>query len=533
MATSFKDGNGRRAQRGSTLQLLQSLRHRHTLPDKLRSRSCRRKYLVRSSSHTRRRILADALLLPDQILPLLAIDIPPHGYTHRNVDLVSCLLTSRTLHAATLTTLYNRITIPHSMIFSKFLDHITQHPALGTVVRRLDFSHFSSVGLGRTKRMNSELQMVTAATLLKCLELTPRLQEFLVQEHLDNDLDQAVITKIFCDMPLLRAVDFCAASSFSFKDAFTAVMSPTKIDLPLMIQIKRLSLHECTTLPSSALETLLPRLPLLTHLDVGHTQITDSALSSIPDTARLTHLSLSRCTRISGPRVVDFLINHPAANRSMVYLNLQADLSRYRLLSQADVETLLPKLPSNLRALNLSGAKLIGAHMPMLLPLTKHVEELSLGYSELSLDDIHQIFVPKSAAHEDGALSVEEQNWIPPVLHYLDLTGVPAVTPGRLMSSSCVLLRPMTQPLEVLEIGEHVISGLRERVASSRRLGWVLRELGRRGWYVREPSKDIAVADRDTGRRAWKMGAMWWGVRKIPVAWGEVGGLYGHYMFKK
>jgi hypothetical protein len=29
------------------------------------------------------------------------------------------------------------------------------------------------------------------------------------------------------------------------------------------------------------------------------------------------------------------------------------------------------------------------------------------------------------------------------------------------------------------------------------------------------------------------MGARWWGMRKIPVTVGEVGGIYGHYMFKK
>jgi hypothetical protein len=37
----------------------------------------------------------------------------------------------------------------------------------------------------------------------------------------------------------------------------------------------------------------------------------------------------------------------------------------------------------------------------------------------------------------------------------------------------------------------------------------------------------------DDGSRSWKMGARWWGMRKIPMAVGDVGGIYGHYMFKK
>ncbi|KAI9717158.1 MAG: hypothetical protein M1812_004906 [Candelaria pacifica] len=471
----------------------------------------------------------------DQIVPQLAADLPPNGYTPRNVDLISCLLASRTLHAATLATLYRQITIPHSLIFSKFLQHIVQHPALGTIVKRLDFSHFSSVGMGRTKQMNQDIQNVTATTLTKCLELTPRLQEFLVQEHLEDDLDERVLRKLFCDLENLRAIDLCASSSFMFRTAFSAVINAENPVLPQVLNIRRLSLHECSTLSSLTLEVLLPRLRFLTHLDVCHTQLTDKTLSSIPDTARLTHLNLSRCTRVSGEGVVDFLTTHPAVKDTLVYLNLQADVSRYRLLSQENVGALLPRLPWTLRALNLNGANISRAHMQLLLPLTKHLEELSIGYSEINIDDVNALFVPAPPADGED-ISIEEAMWIPPSLHYLDLTGISAITPRAVFASSSVLLRPMTQPLEVLELGDNSnrnISGLRQQTAAGKRLGWVVRDLGRRAWYVREPPKDLKPEERDNGKRSWKMGAMWWGMRKVPVAWGEVGGLYGHYMFKK
>lgn len=470
----------------------------------------------------------------DQIIPQLAADIPPNGYTPRNVDLISCLLTSRTLHAATLATLYRQITVPHSLIFSKFLQHIVQHPALGTIVKRLDFSHFSSVGMGRTKQMNQDIQNVTATTLLKCLELTPRLQEFLVQEHLEDDLDEGVLRKLFCDLENLRAVDLCASSSSMFRTAFSAVVNAENKALPQVLNMRRLSLHECSTLSSPTLEVLLPRLRYLTHLDVCHTQLTDKTLFSIPETARLTHLNLSRCTRLSGEGVVKFLTTHPAAKDTLVYLNLQADVSSYRLLSEENVEALLPRLPSTLRALNLNGAKILRAHVQLLLPLTKHLEELSIAYAEINMDDVNSMFVP--APPSDGEdISIEEATWTPPSLHYLDLTGISAITPRAVFASSSVLLRPMTQPLEVLELdnSNRGISGLRQQTAAGKRLGWLVRDLGRRAWYVREPSKDIKPEERDNGKRSWKMGAMWWGMRKVPVAWGEVGGLYGHYMFKK
>ncbi|KAL9595715.1 MAG: hypothetical protein Q9179_004873 [Wetmoreana sp. 5 TL-2023] len=468
----------------------------------------------------------------DEIIAQLALDTPPSGYTPRNVDLISCLLTSRTIHVATINTLYGHITIPHSSIFLKFLTHIAEHPGLGTIVKRMDLSHFTSIGLGRSRQVNSEVQNMTSRTLLKCLELTPAMQEILLQENLDDDIDEHVLSKIFYGLPKLRAVDFCASSSKPFAESFTSAVTDL-VDSPLNLGIRRLGLHECFTLPSAVFETLLPRLPHLTHLDVSHTRITDRALASIPESASLSHLNLGRCTQISGHGVVDFLTSHPAA-KNLVFLNLSCDIARYRLLWEADVERLLPALPTTLRSLNLNGAKIRPWHTPLILALTKHLEELSLASADLSMQNINALFrpaSPPSSPTRETALTQEpSQPWIEPTLHYLDLSSIPAITQSSLFSTSCILLSPSTAPLEVIELGDKAISSLRECRNTNKRLGWVVKELGRRGWYVRDSN---ATGGNQGGRRSWKMGAMWWGMRKCPVAWGEVGGLYGHYMFKK
>lgn len=499
--------------------------------------------------------------LIDQIMSLLITETPSNGCAHRNTDLMACLLTSRTLHSVTLRTLYRHATFPHSLIFHKFLNQITQNPTLGGAVRRLDFSHFSSIGLGRTKRMNTEIQMLTASTLTACFDLAPRLREFLAQEHLEDDLDERVLGKLFHGLSFISALDFCGCASPSFTAAFSKVISRSNPALPSTLTLERLSLHECATLPPQTFYTLLARLPRLTHLDLCHTPVTASALSLISDQARLTHLNLSRCTRLAGNQVVDFLVNHPAVKDSLVYLNLLADASRYRLLCADDVSQLLPHLPSTLRALNLSGAEIVSRHVPMLQPLMGHLEELSIGFCELSLAEIQSFYLPPQKPEEEEGWSKEganqqqshepenpgqpmalkqaeevvdppEEPWCPPSLRYLDLTGVKAITPAMLFSSDCILLKPLTRPLEVIELGERVMSDLRARGPTNKRVGWAVRELGRRGWYVREPSPETSAAEKDPGR-PWKMGAMWWGMRKIPVAWNEVGGLYGHYMFKK
>lgn len=473
----------------------------------------------------------------DQIMPYLAITAPTNGYTTRNKDLASCLLVSRTFHYHTLATLFAHVSFPHSSIFSKFLSHIRKYPELGELVKRLDFSAFTSVGLGRTMRMNFEIQRLTATTLRACLQLTPRLREFLASESMGMDTDTEVLQSLFCELPYLQALDFCGLSHKEFVDGMSRVLTPANSLLPQRLPIKRLGLHGCTTVQMSSISTILPRLSFITHLDLTHTQVTDAMLNTIPKTAKLTHLSLSRCNRLKGPATVDFLINHPAT-RSLVYLNLLFETSRYRLLSTSDVDSLLPELPESLVSLNLSGAKLTNAHIPELRRLAKHLEELSIGYADLSMADICTILEPGYGSCEDACVE-DKQFLVKHTLRYLDVTGIASVNPAVLLyTQQCNILLPSSYPLQVIELSEKVLTGLKERPAPGKRVGWKVKDQGRRGWYVRaeagvhpggEETAKKCLAD--DGERAWKMGGKWWGNRKIGCAVGEISGIYGYYGF--
>ncbi|PBP21460.1 leucine Rich Repeat domain-containing protein [Diplocarpon rosae] len=456
------------------------------------------------------------------IIDNLALDIPPNGFTARNIDLMSLLLTSRGMHAATLATLYAQVTFPHSRIFRKFLSHVQEHPALGTIVRRLDFSHFNPTGAGMSARERAQTQNLIPETLSECLSLTTNLQEFLAQEHIDNEISPAVLKTLFCDLPKLKALDLCACSSASFRESFNAIISANM--LPPILPITRLSLHECTILPSSVFDSLLPRMPHLTHLDVAHTRITDAALHSIPQTARLTHLNLSKCSLLSGAAVSSFLTTHPGA-RSLVYLNLAMDAKSSEMLSSDEISALLPTLPHSLRSLNLKGSKMGKEHIDLLLPLTKHLEELGLG-RHLDLQQLVRLFIP------NPNLPLEDQlAWTPHSLRYLDVSDltIAQLDLGTLFGSTCPVLKTITGPLEVLELSAEVLKRL-EKVPDVKRVGWCIKEAGRRGWLVRVHKEGEA---KDGGAREWKWGATYWGMRKVPVARAEVGGIYGHYMFKK
>jgi hypothetical protein len=420
------------------------------------------------------------------------------------------------------------MTFPHSVIFSKALNHMAQYPALGTLVRRLDFSHFTSVGLGRTKQMNSEIQNLTSRTLLQCLDLLPNLKECLLQEHLEGDISAEVIRKLFMGLPNLRAVDFCGCSTQAFSVVFQEALVGGPA-LPMTLpNLKRLSLHECSTIPAPMFDHLLSRLINLTHLDLTHTQVNDSALACIPETARISHLSLSRCTRLRPCALVEFLTTHPSVNQSLVYLNLLTDPTRFRLLEETDVSALLPKLPDTLRSLNLGGAKVTSDHVPFLVPLAKHLEELGLSSADLSVTDVNSLF-----GNYRNPATGEEIN-TPSTLCYIDLAKVPQMTIGAIFNTStCLLLSNQSYPLQVVEFSDKIITPLRERAKTQRvSVGWTVRDLGRRGWYVRDPAS-VPHQPLDDGARYWKMGARWWGSRKIPMVVGDVGGLYGHYMFKK
>lgn len=397
----------------------------------------------------------------------------------------------------------------------------------------MDFSHFNPTGAGMTARQRAETPNLTPGTLLQSLNLAPNLREFLAQEHIEDELSVEVLNALF-EMPKINALDFCACSSTKFMESFGAVLAGP---LPTVLPIARLSLHECTALPGSTYTSLLPRLPSLTHLDVAHTRITDAALFSIPQTARLTHLNIARCASLSGAGVVEFLTTHPAASE-LVYLNLACDVKSHELLTSEDITALLPKLPTTLRSLNLKGSKMDETHIPLVLPLTKHVEELGLG-RHLKLKDIARLFLP-SAPLDTPAEEMEEAeiqaqlSWVPHTLRYIDVSDLNSVELdlSTLFSASCPLLTSTSQPLEVLELSAEVYKKLEKSTASQKRVGWCVKEAGRRGWLVRV--KTPKAGERiDDGGRGWKWGAQFWGGRKIPVARQEVGGMYGHYMFKR
>ncbi|EJP68247.1 hypothetical protein MY4038_001747 [Beauveria bassiana] len=447
--------------------------------------------------------------LPSEILgaiiDLLVVEIPPNGLTTRNTDLMSLLRTSRAIHAATLTTLYRHITIPHSRIFRKFLTTITEYPVLATIVRRLDFSHFNPSIMFSTATERLLTQNLTSETLFHCLALTPYIHEFLAQEYIEDDLGPEVLRKLFYDMPKLSAIDFCGCSSAGFKKSFITILSD---HWPEALTITKLSFHKCLSLPSAVFETILPRMPHVTHLDLAGTRVTDKALLSIPESAKLTHLNLAKCKELSADVVIKFVTTHPAT-RNLVFLSLGADPSTHLLLGKTDLDALLPNLPPTLKSLNLRGSRMDSSHIDHLSRLSQTLEELAVGRG-LAMSDIHRLFF-------------RDQQWQTHNLKYIDICDVETI-----IGSASTLLAPTSAPLHVVELSERAYERAAKVNKNLQRVGWLAHEFGSRYWLRRTETDE---PNFDHGHRSWKMGAKSWGMRKIPTIVSEVGGMYGSYMF--
>jgi len=228
----------------------------------------------------------------------------------------------------------------------------------------------------------------------------------------------------------------------------------------------------------------------------------------IPATAKLTHLNLAKCKDLSAEVVIKFISTHPAAS-NLVFLSLAADATNHLLLGKDDVDALLPVLPPTLQSLSLRGSRMHTSHVPELIRLSQTLEELAVGRG-LDMSDIHRIFKQDDAFLEHN-------------LRYLDISEIDTI-----IGSASTLLAPACAPLGVIEIEERAYERAAKLNKSLEKVGWMASEFGSRYWLVRKPAPGTVA---ENPRRKWKMGAESWGMRKIPVAVAEVGGMYGSFMF--
>lgn len=297
--------------------------------------------------------------------------------------------------------LYRHAAFADSYTFDRFLKSI-EVTGYGAFTKTLDFSGFTSVGLGRTARMNDKIELLTCRTIARALDLCPNLKEFLASENIEKDLDVNVLLKLFYQMKHMRSLDFCGATDRLFIEALNKVVSTENF---ASSAITSLSLHGCSTISPHIIESLLARLPKLKKLDLTHTQVT--TLSTVPDSVRLTHLSLSKCVRLSSNEYLKFFLIHKKAVKNLQWLNLLFDVTRPAPISSNDLSLILHYLPKTLVYLNLYGLPV--QHLDDVSNM-KSLRALSLGYVNVPVEELQSKILNSL-----------------PALEYLDLSGNPNV----------------------------------------------------------------------------------------------------------
>lgn len=277
---------------------------------------------------------------------------------------------------------YCVFTRPNS--FQVFLNNLTNDPSLGLHVKFLDFMEFTSIGLGRTGKMNQEIQMVTNTTIYQCLKSTPNLTEFLASESIDTDIDLPILDILFNHMKDLRSLDFCGATNLQFVELFKQLRIAEN-----NYSISRISFHECTNIPLSVFIHILPSFPHLTRLDLSHTLVSAKILSNfLHPELRLTHLSLLRCSNLTTGELMEFLIHHQSVNEgSLKWLNLLVESTS--VLREEQLSILLKKLElPDLGYLNLGGMPVNMQHLNVILEKFPKLEAIGLCNVQIELSEI-------------------------------------------------------------------------------------------------------------------------------------------------
>lgn len=351
-------------------------------------------------------------------------------------------------------TLYRHVIFRYPHTFDKFRWSI-ESTGYGQHVRVLDFSAFTSIGLGRSRRMNMEIQMVSDQSIYRVLELCPGINEFLGGEAIDIDLSTFVVDKLL-SMPVLNTIDFCGANETTFVSAIATslFMNP---DFTLW-NLTKLSLHCCNTLPAHCLKAIMSKLVSAQRLDLTHTSLTEDGLLAVPESAKLTHLSLSRCVKLSSHSLVKFLVLHPATKK-LKWLNLMFEATKPNPLTPHDFDTIVKFLPQSITHLNLNGLPVTEKHL-YLLNYTK-IRSLGIAHSDITLAALRR-FLPLCTD-----------------LKYIDLTGMACITKWVIQDPEFM---NCNRSIEMFEVSQDVLEGLKGVNIP----GWVVNPgRGRRGWIHR------------------------------------------------
>lgn len=383
---------------------------------------------------------------------------------------------------------------------------IPENPSPGRYVRRIDFSHFRTIGMRRVTGEAIKHRFVTTERLENVLKECPNLTAFGATEYMDGALSFSVLKELFLrgspsrgrgrssrarslalengddqeELDLERrreskdlvAVDFTGCVSAIFFSALTEFVqtyinidesnpndedhgrsSPTHRGAREPMQfpgLQRLCLLGVKTIQPDVLHSFVLAFPSLTHLDLSSTRVTPELLQALGSstTVRLESLALARCTRLTGDAITDFLV-HTRCARNIRHLNLYGDATYPSPLTADNLALLIAQAPcftsGALEYLDLSSAPLNTAHLSAFSPQPR-LRSLGLSYiPHLSLRSISDFLRTRASTVEVLTLICTSPELAIPVS-------------GRVFNASLALHTILIQPLCMPP--SHICTGL-------------------------------------------------------------------------
>ncbi|CAG8464323.1 8752_t:CDS:1 [Paraglomus occultum] len=408
--------------------------------------------------------------------------------------LAACARVNSTFNLHVTPILYSTVSFAFPYNFSLFANTVNYPTYRTQWIKHLDLSAFSTIGL--QKSYASLQNIVDPSTLVKIFRTCSSLESLSVSESLEEALTFDVLKTLFFDCNNIKTIDFCGFSRKTFTDAMnrlTAQMGRPQITYDesgykfvtpaaLFPHIKRLSLHECTTLGEyNVIIPLLAHSPNLTHLDVGGCSITDVTLrfmmdyTNIPNT--LTHLSTAKCKALSFDGIADFV----EQCQSLVHLNVYSDRPvTTALTEQSLIRIMRSQTMKNIETLDIGSTYI----MPSVLRAIK--ENCSTKLKKLGLANAP---ITSLACITDFLSSM-------PQLEYVDLTNVPClnlITTNTLLTS---LIKNESHQIHTIELSQALLGKLGTLPK------WkIVKNYGRRWYYAKIERKDGIKADRVHGRK--------------------------------
>ncbi|KAG9234562.1 hypothetical protein BJ875DRAFT_9235 [Amylocarpus encephaloides] len=324
-----------------------------------------------------------------------------NAYLEAQRDLLSTLVTSKGLRAATLPVLYRRLSLSTLKSVHSLNAQLTRSPDLGNLVRVLDLESLrvgkASWNEGEPREAYYARVQETSEIVTRWLGVMPRLQELRTPvgwtgegcEDLKLGLDLHVLKRVARgQLPNLRTLEWGPVITPEFEHFLERGGDGVQT------RVEKMVVRSTDVEMTSVTKKLLAIMPRVRHLDLTSANVfIVDALAGLAERARLVSLTTSIKPSFAWLELSRLMASNPETFEELVMLDLKGNWEVPRLESEEDITKLISSLPASLRSLNLEGFSTCPYHLHLLEKHCPQLEELSIE-NGIQMEDLESMLLP-------------------------------------------------------------------------------------------------------------------------------------------